>query len=95
MFPRLCLLLSLIALPAQAQSPWQYREDILSHLAKKYHEEPKALGLTTQGAILELLVSEDGETWTLILTLPTGHTEFMAAGQHWQAMPASIKGPKL
>jgi len=60
------------------------RDDVLKKFLAKYAEQPTALGLTTSGALVEVLTSENGETWTMIFTLPSGITCLVAVGEQWQ-----------
>lgn len=79
--------------PAYAQSPQACapRAEILKHLAGKYREQPIAVGIADNGgAVLELLASENGVTWTLLLTLPNGRSCLVATGQDWQTVPVAV-----
>lgn len=73
-----------MALPAHAQQACAPRDVILGTLGGKYSEAPVALGLTSTGALIELLTTEDGSTWTLVLSMPDGRTCMMASGTDWQ-----------
>jgi len=50
----------------------------------KYRESPVAVGLASNGKLLEVLTSEDGSTWTILLTSPNGISCLFAAGSSWQ-----------
>lgn len=63
------------------------RADILSQLSQKYKEAPVAVGLANSGALIEVLTSSDGTTWTIVLSMPNGTTCLIAAGSDWQATP--------
>tara|TARA_R110002072_G_scaffold11668_18_gene52350 strand:- start:1636 stop:1971 length:336 start_codon:yes stop_codon:yes gene_type:complete len=63
------------------------REKVLSHLATKYSEAPVAIGVTSSGALLEVLSSNEGITWTVILTRPDGVSCLLAAGEGWRPLP--------
>lgn len=67
------------------------RADMLAKLAKEFGEAPSALGLASNGGVVELLSSESG-SWTLMITFapPTGSTGgsrtcLIATGEGWQA----------
>lgn len=79
----LAAVLVILALPARAQSPCAPRDYILTQFAQRHHERPAAAGLAANGAVLELLVSKDGSTWTLIATGPNGITCIAATGTDW------------
>lgn len=66
---------------AAACSP---RSDVLRHLAKKYGEEPVAIGVTNKGGLVEVLTTGDGATWTIIVSQPNGTACMVAAGEGWR-----------
>lgn len=71
------------------------RSGMLEALAKQYHEIPALRGLGDDGVLYEILISPDGETWTIVGTRlgPQGMiTCVKAAGQKWDAYPAPEKG---
>jgi hypothetical protein len=77
-----------MAQTAYAQQPaCTKRSDILSHLANKYSEAPVAIGLANNGGVLEVLSSQSGKSWTIILTMPNGTACMIAAGENWEAVP--------
>lgn len=79
--------------PVRAQGPiCDKRTNVMSHLARKYSELPIALGVASNGGLVELLTSEKGSTWTLIITLPNGLTCLMAAGESWESMAKTAFG---
>jgi hypothetical protein len=59
------------------------RIKILERLAQRHQETPNALGLSADGAVLELLVSPEGG-WTILMTYPDKPTCIMAIGEAWQ-----------
>ncbi len=91
---RLTLVLLLFALPSQAQGLCTTRADILKQLARGFSEAPVAMGITTQGGVVELLMSRGGKTWTIIVSLPTGITCPVVAGENW-ITETPIRGTKL
>ena len=88
---KIALLLSLLvlplSLPAQAQQICTNRSDVLGHLANKYSEAPVALGLASNGGVIEVLSSNSGKTWTIIITMPNGISCMLAAGEGWERLP--------
>lgn len=62
------------------------RTKVLGHLAKKYHEAPVAIGVTSTGGLVEVLTTGDGKTWTIILSNPNGTSCLVAAGEGWRAL---------
>ena len=56
---------------------------ILEQLGQQYAEQPVSLGVQTNGDLLELLSSEQGETWTILSLAPNGLACVVAAGSNW------------
>ncbi|WP_119458470.1 hypothetical protein [Rhodospirillaceae bacterium SYSU D60014] len=84
---RLALLIVLLALPASAvaePTACSKRTEVVAHLAKKFKEAPAALGLASNGGLLEVLTNGNGSTWTIIVTMPNGISCLVAAGEDWQ-----------
>jgi hypothetical protein len=75
---------------AQAGTPCSKRTDVIAELSKKYQETPVAIGLASNGNLLEVLTSNDGTTWTIIQTAPTGIACMVAAGEGWQPKEAQL-----
>lgn len=74
----------------QQQRACATRDAALQHLAKKYAEEPVAIGLANNGGVLEVL-SSDGGSWTIILTMPSGVACMLATGQSWESVTPTAK----
>lgn len=91
------LILSLLALPAAAQqTPCTHRPTVVDHLASEYAETPVAIGLASNGGVVEVLSSPKSGSWTMIITLPNGSTCMIAAGENWEIMPRTAAlGPKV
>jgi hypothetical protein len=92
---KLALLLTAaaMAVPVTAanagNSPCSPRTDVLSQLSQKYHEAPVAIGLASNGNLVEVLTATDGTTWTIIQTSPAGVSCLVAAGESWQPQAAA------
>ncbi len=72
-----------------AQSmPCTERKAAIRHLEGKFSEAPVALGLTNTGAVLEVLTSDEGRSWTILVTMPDGNTCLVAAGEAWKTVPS-------
>ncbi len=87
------LLSAFVVLPAAAQTVCGERNDFLSHLKRQYHEAPAAMGLVSNGALLEVLTSKTG-SWTVIVTRPDGTSCVVAAGESWEELPKLVAGPQ-
>jgi hypothetical protein len=61
------------------------RDDILKNLEQRHEETPQALGLSSDGAVLEVLVSPEGG-WTILVTYPRKPTCVVAIGEAWQML---------
>jgi hypothetical protein len=59
------------------------RDQILHGLARAREETPQAIGLSGDGAVIEVLVSPDGG-WTMLITYPSRPTCIVATGEAWQ-----------
>jgi hypothetical protein len=71
---------------AAQQVPCNQRDDVLGHLATKYQELPVAIGVTNRGGLVEVLSTDDGETWTIIISSPDGQACMVAAGEGWRRL---------
>lgn len=65
------------------QSNCTDRSNAISHLSKAYQEQPVAMGLASSG-VVEVLTDDQGSSWSIIVTLPSGVTCLVAAGEDWE-----------
>jgi hypothetical protein len=86
------LTIGLFSSQASAQAVCGKRIDLLTQFARQFEEVPNGIGITDQGALLELLVSPMG-TWTMIVTVPGGSACVVATGQNWETLPAVQSKP--
>lgn len=77
---------------AQIQVRCGTRHSILTQLYLNHQEQPVAIGLTGNGNVVEVLASEDGETWTIVTTGPSGLTCIFQTGEHWQRVERQEPG---
>lgn len=80
----LCALL-LLASPAAADQCARH-DDVIAHLAEKYGETRRSIGLDARGALVEVFASEESGSWTITLTSPEGVTCMIAAGASFEAV---------
>lgn len=73
---------------AQISGPCMKRSAFLRELETNYGETPVALGVATDGKVIEIVASRHTGTWTIIVTLPSGVACGIAAGVNWQEAPA-------
>lgn len=77
-------------------APCGPREKVLAALAKDYHETPLAAGIASNHLqVVEILASDDGQSWTILLSKPDGTSCIVADGEDWQAMPLTEKGDPI
>ncbi len=87
--------LPIILLPAAAayaETPCAPRSSLLSELADKYSEAPAAHGISSDGTLVEVLTSDDGGTWTIIISMPNGTSCLVASGESWTAAQRLAQG---
>ena len=44
------------------------------------------MGLASSGGVVEVVASEDGTSWSIIVTLPGGVTCLVASGEDWETI---------
>ena len=71
------------------------RSSAIKHLSGTYKEQPVAMGLASSGGVIEVLTNEQGTSWSIIVTLPTGVTCLVAAGEGWEAVQPVVAGKIL
>ena len=94
------LALALLVVPAASDAladgtdsmPCGDRDELLSHLSQKYSEKPVAMGLATNGTVVEVLATKAGDSFTIVYTMPNGQTCLIAAGSNWQFLKAKAEG---
>lgn len=67
------------------------RNTILSFLSSKYSEKPIAMGVAANGGLIEVLSSNGGSTFTIVVTMPKGNTCMVAAGEGWELLQSARK----
>ena len=73
-------------------TPCAQRSNVIDALDSQYKESPRAIGLVSKEAVLEIFVSETG-TWTVVVTDPAGVSCVLAAGQSWEEIPLASNAP--
>ena len=79
------------AVPSGAQAVCGDRADLIGKLAKTHSEGLVGMGLTSAGAVIEVLTSAAG-TWTILVTYPRGPTCAVATGENWETLPIVAAG---
>ncbi len=78
--------------PASAQAVCGDHSEILAKLEKFHSEKPRAIAVSTDGKLLEVVVSATG-SWSILLTRPNRHTCVVATGDSWESLPEVAKDP--
>lgn len=85
----------LLAIPVEAfaerPNVCASRDKVVEALSEVYQESPVSLGLTEEGAVIEVMASHEG-SFTIVITHPNGLTCPVAAGTAWQSIAAKMKG---
>ncbi len=77
----------LISTPAYPEAPnCGPRDSVVKALTDKFREAPAATGISDNGSLVEVLASEEGATWSILLTQPDGTSCLVAAGESWQPL---------
>jgi len=71
---------------AQQSNNCAQRDMVVERLASKYGESRQSIGLGSNNAVVEVFASLDTGTWTITVTLPTGMTCIVAAGQAFETL---------
>jgi hypothetical protein len=83
---------------ANAQNPDAVRAcdrhaEIAGRLDEQYKEVPTGFGIQLNGNLLQLFVSKETGTWTLLSTTPSGMSCIVGAGESWEALPVPNNDP--
>lgn len=62
------------------------RDVVLSRLAEKYGESAQAIGMAGNNQVVEMHASTDTGSWTLTVTMPSGQTCIIAAGNSFERL---------
>lgn len=91
-----CVSVSTAAQAQVANPPCSPRQAIIDRLASKYSETAVAIGMASNGGVVEVLAArEDASTWTIIVTMPDGMSCMLASGQHFEMLDVTatpVKG---
>ena len=85
----LAAVLAVFSWPAHAQTVCSTRTNFVESLRALHKETPIAMGLVTNGNVLEVLASEKG-TWTILVTRPNGVSCVVAVGDSWETLRVNL-----
>ena len=77
---------------AAAQLACGDRMQIVAALEQHHAEKTKAIGISSEGAVFEVLTSAGG-SWTLLVSFPDDRTCVIASGKAWETLPVVASGP--
>jgi hypothetical protein len=82
---------------ALAQQPssitCEHWRNIAGYLKTKFTERPIAGGLQTNGNLLQVFVSEETGSWSIVVVQPNGMGCLVSAGSDWETAPEQPEGP--
>ncbi len=78
--------------PASAQKVCGDHGEVLAKLQKFHSETPRAIAVSADGKLLEVVVSATG-TWSILITRPNRRTCVVATGDSWESLPEVAKDP--
>jgi hypothetical protein len=78
--------LASLATVAAAGPPCGPREAVVAHLAERYGESRRAIGLAANSMVMELFAAETSGSWTIAVTRPDGVMCLIASGQGFEAV---------
>ncbi len=78
---------------ASAQSVCASHAEVMTQLGSAYSEAQVAIGLASNGGVVEVFSTDDGATWTIVMTMPTGMSCVVAAGEAWEQITKVALGP--
>ncbi|WP_406872860.1 hypothetical protein WHT83_02420 [Aminobacter sp. P9b] len=76
--------LTLTAVPAQAQFVCDTHDALVLRLAEAFQEKKIGYGVVGNSAVIEVFVSATG-TWTMLMTDVRGRSCIVAAGDGWES----------
>ena len=77
----------LVSASADAAPLCNERKTVLKTLERDYGEKPVAFGITTEGALVQLVADKSRKTWTIVIHTPEGTSCLLAAGRSWKDRP--------
>lgn len=64
---------------------------IVETLTKKYGETEHGIGLVSDQGVMQIFVSQEKGTWTILMTNAQGKACMMAAGKGWEDLKQQVK----
>ena len=80
--------------PAPTQPQCAPRDALLEQLETSYGEVPAGSGVIHAGVLLEIVITPDGATWSMVLTSPGGISCLVATSEGWRTVEPEPEGPE-
>ncbi len=96
-----CAAIFMLAGPVAGQEPQSrgyvcaLHDTIVQGLESGWGESQAGLGINSAGALVEVFVSADHTTWTIVVTRPDGWSCIVTAGRDWQQTQPKPPGAAL
>ncbi len=71
------------------------RDFFLKAFKQNYSEVPVAVGVGSGGGLVEVLSSEAGSSWSIIITSPEGRSCLVSTGWGWRVLQPPAPGEPL
>lgn len=73
------------------------RDRVVDHLAQRYGETRRAIGIAGNNAVMEMFAAEDTGTWTITVTMADGMMCLVASGAGYEALSEALpaRGEKV
>ena len=78
---------------ASAQSACASHAEVTKQLGSAFAEAQVAIGLASNGGVVEVFSTDDGSSWTIVMTMPTGRRCVVASGEAWEQTTKVALGP--
>ncbi|GGH38685.1 hypothetical protein SAMN05444007_11124 [Cribrihabitans marinus] len=66
------------------------REVVMKKLAEEFGETRRGIGLVQEGSVMEVFASDGSGSWTITVTLPSGVTCLVAAGEAYETLAEAL-----
>jgi hypothetical protein len=68
------------------------RAAMLALLQRGHNERPVHIGVTDKGEVVEVVATESGSTWSIVISSPYGCSRLLADGFGWDRVPPPLAG---
>ena len=69
----------------QSETACAPRAELVAKLGQEFNENQQAIGVVDQYAVLEVFVSPENASWTIIATGTDGNSCVVSAGENWES----------